>query len=83
MKIGTLDTNKLRGLGDKVVGLTKEVVGTVVGNDRLARAGEEQQSKGTETLKALRKEVEAARKRREADAHEARQKTAQRAKENV
>jgi uncharacterized protein YjbJ (UPF0337 family) len=80
MKIGTIDTNKARGLGDKVVGLSKEIVGTVIGNDRLARAGEEQQAKATETLKALRKHVEAARKEHEADTHEARQRTAQHAK---
>ncbi len=83
MKIGTIDTNKVRGLGDKVVGLSKEIFGTVVGNDGLARAGEEQQAKGTEALKALRKQVEAERRQREADVHQARQRTAQRAKQDA
>ena len=57
MRIGTIELNHLRGLGDKVVGLAKEVTGTVVGSDRLQEAGDAQQARGTQSLKALRKQV--------------------------
>ena len=40
MQLGTIDLNKLRGLGDKFVGLNKEVIGTVLGNERLQKEGE-------------------------------------------
>jgi hypothetical protein len=35
MRIGKLDMNKLRGVGDKVIGLNKELIGTLVGSERL------------------------------------------------
>lgn len=80
MQIGTIDLNKLRGVTDKAIGLGKETLGTLLGNDRLAQAGEAQQERATEELKALRKEAEAQKLEAKADAEEQRQKVAQRAK---
>ena len=81
MQIGNIDLNKLRGLGDKFVGLNKEVLGTILGNERLQQQGEAQQERAGEELKALRKEAEAQAKEAKADTFEQRQKAAQRAKE--
>lgn len=83
MQIGTIDLNKLRGLGDKLVGLNKEVLGTIFGNERLAQQGEAQQERATEELKGLRKEAEAQAKEAKAEALEQRQKAAQRAKQDA
>lgn len=83
MNIPRIDPRNAYGLADKAVGLGKEVVGTLLGRDRLTRAGQVQQEKATERLKALRAEFEA-------DQHEAKastagrsQKSAQRVKEAV
>ena len=83
MQIGSIDLNKLRGIGDKFVGLNKELFGTLIGNDKLQQEGEAQQERAAETLKALRKESEAAAKEAKAEALEQRQKAAQRAKQNA
>ena len=80
MRIGTIDLNKLRGVADKAVGLAKETLGTVLGNERLEEAGEAQQDRAREQLKALRAEVRAQKAEAKADAQETRQKAAQRAK---
>ena len=80
MQIGSVDLNKLRGLGDKTVGLYKEIVGTVLGNDELAKAGEKQQERATEQLRALRSELKAEAKEAKAELFEQKQKAAQRAK---
>jgi uncharacterized protein YjbJ (UPF0337 family) len=80
MQIGQLDLNKLRGLGDKFFGLTKETIGALTGNERWEEEGEAQQAKGTEQLRAFRKEAEAQKKEAKADAYEQKQKAAQRAK---
>ncbi len=80
MRIGTIDLNKLRGVADKAIGLGKETLGTVLGNERLEEAGEAQQDRAKEQLKALRAEVRAQKAEAEADAQEGRQKAAQRAK---
>ena len=58
MQFRTVDPEKLRGIVDKVFGLTKEIFGEVVGNERWQKEGEAQQAKGTEKLKALREELE-------------------------
>lgn len=68
MQIGTVDTHKLRGVSDKFVGLAKEATGVVINNNRLQKAGEAQQDRATETLKALRKEAEAEAKDRKSGA---------------
>lgn len=80
MRIGTIDLNKLRGVADKAVGLGKETLGTVLGNDRLAEAGEAQQDRAKEQLRALRQEAKAQAKEADAELHERRQRAAQRAK---
>src|SRR5205085_2720265 len=59
MKVGTLELDHVRGFGDKVFGLTKEFIGTIAGSDRLQEEGEAQQARGTESLKALRKQAKA------------------------
>ncbi len=81
MQIGTVDLNKLRGVGDKFVGLAKETTGVLIGNERWQRSGEAQQERASETLKALRKEAEAAAKESKADALAA--KTGQRGRSGV
>jgi F0F1-type ATP synthase membrane subunit b/b' len=83
MQIGRIDLNKLRGIGDKFVGLNKEFIGTISGNDRLVQEGEAQQARATEELKALRREAEAEGHEAKAEALEQRQKAAQRAKESA
>ena len=83
MKLGTIDTSHLRGLSDKVLGLTKEIVGTVLDNRRLRQEGEAQQARGSESLKALRKEAEAQKKEAKAGTFEQKQKAAQRVKEDA
>jgi uncharacterized protein YjbJ (UPF0337 family) len=80
MRIGTIELDHVRGLGDMVVGLAKEVTGTVVGSDRLQDAGEAQQARGSESLKALRKQAKAQGKEAKAESFEQQQKAAQRAK---
>ncbi|HEV3227040.1 MAG TPA: CsbD family protein [Acidimicrobiales bacterium] len=80
MQVGQVDLNKLRGVGDKALGLAKEFLGVLIGNDRLQQEGEAQQERATEELKALRKELEAQRKEAVAEMHEQREKSAQRAK---
>jgi uncharacterized protein YjbJ (UPF0337 family) len=81
MNIGTIDLNKLRGVTDKGAGLTKELVGVLIGNDRLQEEGEAQQERAAEELKALRAEAKAQSYETKADALEAKQRTAQRVKE--
>jgi uncharacterized protein YjbJ (UPF0337 family) len=80
MRIGNLELDHVRGLGDKFVGLGKEIAGTVIGNDSLQEAGEAQQTRGSESLKALRKQVKAQAKESKAETFEQEQKAAQRAK---
>ena len=80
MRIGTIKVDHVRGFADKLVGLNVEWVGTVINNDRLQEAGEAQQARGTENLKALRQEAKAEAKEAKARANEARQRTAQRAR---
>lgn len=80
MQIGTIDVNKLKGIGDKAMGLSKELMGTLTGNERMQEAGEAQQEKATETLRALRSEAKAQAKEAKAEVLEQRQKAAQAAK---
>ena len=80
MRIGNLELDHLRGLGDKFVGLGKELAGTVIGNDAFQEAGEAQQARGTERLKALRKQAKAQSKEAKAETFEQQQRAAQRAK---
>ena len=57
MQIGTIDLNKLRGVGDKFIGIAKEALGVLIGNDRLQDEGEAQQERATAELKALRRQA--------------------------
>jgi uncharacterized protein YjbJ (UPF0337 family) len=83
MQVGNVKVDHVRGFGDKVFGLGKEVVGTVINNDRLQKDGEAQQARGTEAIKALRKRAEAQAKEAKADAFEQRQQTAQRSRRSA
>jgi len=83
MQFRTIDPEQLRGIADKVFGLAKEVVGEVGGSTNLRREGEAQQAKGSERLKALRKQLEAQVKEAKAEALEQKQKAAQRLKESA
>ena len=80
MQIGTVDLNKLRGVADKAIGLGKELLGVLVGNDRLQDEGEAQQERASAELKALREELKAEQKDAKAAANQKRQQAAQRAK---
>lgn len=80
MQIANIDLNKLRGLGDKTLGLYKEIAGTVIGNDKLAQEGEAQQERATEQLRALKAEIKAEAKEAKAELFEQKQKAAQHAK---
>lgn len=83
MQIPRIDPRNAAGLSDKVVGVAREVLGTLIGQDQLSEAGRKQQEKGAERLKAIQAELRA-------DAHEAqaksaagRQQSAQKTKETV
>ncbi|MGH8862239.1 MAG: hypothetical protein ACRDVG_13600 [Jatrophihabitantaceae bacterium] len=83
MQIPRIDPKNAAGLVDKIVGLGKEIFGTVAGNGRLAKAGQVQQDKGTERLKAVQAEVEARGHQVRATSAGGAQKTAQKTKEAV
>lgn len=83
MQIPRIDSKNAVGLLSKVVGLGKEIAGSVVGNDRLAKAGQVQQEKGTERLKAVRAQADAAKQQAKSATAEQAQRAAQRRKESV
>ena len=80
MRIPRIDPKDATGLFDKVVGLGKEVVGEVFDKQRLIEAGEAQQAKGTERLKAVREQTKADAHQAKARTYEQREKSAQKAK---
>jgi uncharacterized protein YjbJ (UPF0337 family) len=80
VRIPRIDPKDATGLFDKVIGLGKEILGVVVDEDRLITAGEAQQDKGTEKLKAIRDQAKADAHRAKARAHETKQRSAQTAK---
>jgi uncharacterized protein YjbJ (UPF0337 family) len=82
MRLGTIDTNKLRGITDKGVGLGKEFVGVLSGNEKLQREGQAQQERAAAELDALCEEVNAQKHEAKAGVAEAKQRAAQEAKEN-
>jgi len=82
MRVGTIDTNKLRGITDKGFGLGKEFLGVVTNNDRLQREGQAQQERAAAELDALREELKAQKHEAKAGAHEARERAAQQVKDN-
>ena len=83
MQIPRVDPKNAVGLLDKVVGLGKEIAGTVLNRERLSRAGQVQQDKGTERLKAVQAEAEAQTHRAKAASAEKVQRSAQKTKEAV
>jgi uncharacterized protein YjbJ (UPF0337 family) len=83
MQLLNIDLKQLRGLLDKAAGLTKELLGSVLGNERLAEEGQAQQERATHELKALRSEVKAQAERTEVKAQEGRQQAAQKVKESA
>ena len=83
MQIPRIDPKNAAGLFDKVAGLGKEIVGSLTSRERLTKAGQVQQDKGTERIKAVKAQLAA-------DAHETKaaaagraQKSAQNVKEAV
>lgn len=83
MNIPRIDVKNAAGLFDKVIGLGKEILGSVTGRERLTRAGQAQQDKGTERIKAIQSELRADKHQVKAAAAERAQKSAQRTKEAV
>ena len=80
MRIPRIDPKDATGLIDKVVGLGKEVFGEVFDQQRLIDAGEAQQAKGTEKLKAIREQAKADAHKAKAQTLDARERAAQKAK---
>ena len=80
MKLGTIDVNQLRGVTDKGLGLGKEFVGTIIGNERLQREGQAQQERATAELKSLREQIKAQGLKSKADGFEAKERLAQESK---
>jgi uncharacterized protein YjbJ (UPF0337 family) len=80
MRIPRVDPKDAAGLADKVIGLGKEIVGEVLDQTSLIEAGEAQQAKGTEKLKALREQAKADGHKAKAESLDAKERTAQQAK---
>ena len=80
MRIPRVDPKDATGLFDKVVGLGKEIAGEVFDRQNLIEAGEAQQAKGTEKLKAIREQTKADTHKAKAKAYESKERAAQRAK---
>jgi uncharacterized protein YjbJ (UPF0337 family) len=80
MRIPRVELANGRGLFDKLIGLGKETLGEALGSDDLIDAGEAQQAKGTERLKAIRKQAKADAHEAKARVHEVRERAAQRSK---
>ena len=76
MQIPRIDPKNAAGLADKLIGLGKEIVGTLTSQDRLTKAGQVQQEKGTERLKAIQAQLES-------EGHEAKAKAADRAQNSA
>jgi len=77
MRIPRVDPKDATGLLDKVVGLGKEITGEIFDQQRLIEAGEAQQAKGTEKLKAIREQAKADGHKAKAKAYESKQRAAQ------
>ena len=80
MRIPRVDPKDATGIFDKVVGLSKEIAGEVFDQQRLIEAGEAQQAKGTEKLKAIREQAKADGHKAKAQAYDAKERAAQRSK---
>jgi len=80
MRIPRVDAKDATGLLDKVVGLGKEVVGEVFDEQRWIEAGEAQQAKGSEKLKAIREQTKAEAHQAKAQTLDTKERAAQAAK---
>lgn len=80
MRIPRIDPKDATGLIDKVTGLGKEIFGEVFDEQRWIEAGEAQQAKGSEKLKAIREQAKADAHQAKARTMDARERSAQRAK---
>lgn len=65
------------GFGEKVFGLSLELAGTVMGNERLRDRGRSFEEAGDERLRSAEEEIKAAARQAEAKTHEAKQRAAQ------
>lgn len=83
MQVPRIDPKNTLGLVDKIVGLGKEILGTVTNQERLTKAGQVQQEKGTERIKAIKSELDANAHKSKAAAAGNAQKSAQNSKEAV
>jgi uncharacterized protein YjbJ (UPF0337 family) len=83
MQIPRIDPKNAAGLLDKVIGLGKEIVGSLTNQERLTKAGQIQQEKGTERLEAIKAQLQADGHQTKAKAAEQAQKNAQSTKEAV
>ncbi|MEP7020243.1 MAG: hypothetical protein ABI808_06300 [Pseudonocardiales bacterium] len=83
MQIPRIDPKNALGLFDKAVGLGKEIVGSVLNNDRLTKAGQVQQEKATERIKAMQAQLRAEGHQAKATAAGSAQRSAQKTKEAV
>jgi uncharacterized protein YjbJ (UPF0337 family) len=59
MQLGHVDINRIRGIADKIIGLSEETIGVVVGIDHWQGEGEARQERASQELKALRKAAKA------------------------
>jgi uncharacterized protein YjbJ (UPF0337 family) len=80
MRIPRVDPKDATGLFDKVVGLGKEITGEIFDQQRLIEAGEAQQNKGTEKLKAIREQAKADAHKAKAQSLDSKERMAQAAK---
>ena len=76
MRIPQISREGATGILDKVVGLTKEIVGEVIDHTDLVHSGETQQERGSQTLKASREHTKAEAHAAKARVHESRQRSA-------
>ena len=83
MQLKHVDLNKLRGLGDKGIGLYKEFLGTILDRDGLVEEGEAQQARASEELRAMRSEARAQAEEAKARTLEEEQRAAQRDRETT
>lgn len=83
VQIPRIDPKNALGLVDKVIGLGKEIVGTLTNRDRLTKSGQIQQEKATERIKAMKAELDAQAHKGKAAAAGRAQKSAQNAKQSV
>ena len=83
MQIARIDPSNAKGLLDKVIGLGKEIVGSLTNSERLEKAGQLQQEEAAERMKALKAELRADAHQTKAASAERGQRAAQRTKEAV